>query len=264
MEAPSYPIDPFKVAPLFRPSTGNNIPRKIHYIWFGGSPLPDRMKARIEGWSRLMPRHEIIEWNEGNFDVTAHPWMERMHDEGRYAFASDYARLCILQQHGGLYLDTDVELKKDLSPFFTERCFWSFEFDSFLSTCIIGVVPGHPLLASLREQYDQLKDGVINNELVTKYFLRNYPEFKLDNSDQRVGGDIRILPKEYFIVPSFDKGKNFGVHHAENHWNEAPNGIGLGGLVRGIVGDVFFFKLVNLRMNWKSEFRAMDRARQRA
>ncbi len=210
-----------------------------------------------------MPGYEVVEWNESNIDLGSHPWMDRMHREGKFAFASDYARLQVLQAHGGVYLDTDVHMKKSFAPFMGESCLWSFEFDSFLSTAFIATTPGHPLIADLLSIYDTLSEGVVNNDLVTRHFLKRFPEFQLNNKDQRIGADVRVVPKEYFIVPSFDKKKNFSVHAANNHWKRPGRRVPVAGIVRALIGDVLFYKLVNLRMSWRSEYIALDRARHR-
>lgn len=261
-----------KTAPMFRdaPVQGSlssvvsaSIPKSIHYVWFGGKAMPEAMRETVAGWRRLMPDHKVIEWNESELDISGHPWMARMYAEGRYAFASDYARLLVLYKHGGIYLDTDVQLKKSLAPFMGEKCLWSFEFDSFLSTCVIATVPKHPLIGALLKEYDALAGPVVNNDVVTRFFLREFPEFRLNNKDQRVGTDIRVVPKEYFVVPSFDGRKNFAVHGASNQWKEGGRRLGMGRIVRALIGDVLFYKLVNLRMNWRSEYMAMDRARHR-
>lgn len=237
------------------------IPRTVHYVWFGGKPKSTAMQAVIDGWSRVMPECEVKEWNEDNFDITLHPWMKRMHEEGRYAFASDYARFMVLLEHGGLYLDTDVVMKKSFLPFFRERCFWSFEFDSFLSTAIIGAEPGHPLIASLLREYDKLTEPRVNNSIVTEYFLRNYPDFHLNNRDQMLPEGVHVFPKEYFVVPGFGTRKNFSTHEANNHWKPEKDGFRAGPMVRKVIGEVLFFKLVNLRMNMTSDYPRMDRAR---
>ena len=240
------------------------IPAKMHYIWFGGEARPASMERTIDGWRRLMPGFEVVEWDESNFDVGQHPWLKRMYDERRYAFASDYARLRILLDHGGVYLDTDVVMKKSIAPFFRERCFWSFEYDSFLSTCIIGSVPGHPLIADMIRMYDTLEDPVVNNTLVTQYFLDHFPEMHLNNREQVVAGDVRIFPKENFVIPSWDSRRNFSVHKANNHWKEGKRKSStVGRLVRGVVGEVLFYKLLNIHMNSRSDFQAKDRARAR-
>lgn len=239
------------------------VPKVLHYIWIGGKPLPTGLQANVDGWQRLMPDYRIVRWDEQNYDVHAHPWTARMYAEGRFAFASDHMRLKILHGQGGFYLDVDTKLRKRLDPFRKEQCLVSFEFDSFLSTGVIACRKGHPLLEEWMAKYDGMDGPVVSNDVITRLFLSRNPEFRLNNRDQVVGGDIRVLPKEYFAVPSFDRNKNFGVNQAANSWKEARKKNGPSRLVRTLVGDVLFFKLVNLRMSWGSEYLAMDRARRK-
>lgn len=65
------------------------IPKKIHYVWFGGKPKPPMILDTIESWRRVLPDYEIIGWTEKNYNIEADPWMKSMHDQGKYAFASD-------------------------------------------------------------------------------------------------------------------------------------------------------------------------------
>lgn len=240
------------------------IPAKLHYVWFGSAPLPADLQAGIDGWKRLMPEFEVVRWSEANMDVRAHPYLDRMHREGRYAFASDYARLLILLEHGGIYLDTDMQLKKSLARFTAEACFWSFEFDHFISTAVFGSRPGHPFIRRLLDAYDHLEEPVINNVLVTRSFIQEFPAFRLNNKDQVVGEDIRIFPKEYLVIPSFRKDRNYSVHRARNQWRADTRKLRWGPLARTVMGDVLFYKLVNLVMGWSSDFPAMEKARRGA
>ncbi len=242
-------------------STYKGIPPLIHYVWFGGEPHSAAMQKRITKWHDLMPDHAIIEWNESNLDIDSHPFMKRMLEAKQYAYASDVARLLVLRDHGGLYLDTDVRMKKSLAPFFDRRTLWSFEYDHFLSTAIMGSVAGHPLITALLAQYDEMVEPEVNNVIVTKHFIETYPKFRLNNKEQIIGGDIRILPKEYFILPSFRPGKNFSVHLADGQWRKKNGSMGIGTIARMILGDVLFFKLYNLQMGWRSDFPAMEKAR---
>lgn len=45
------------------------IPKKIHYCWFGGNKKSKLILECIKSWKRYFPDYEIIEWNEGNFDM---------------------------------------------------------------------------------------------------------------------------------------------------------------------------------------------------
>ena len=90
------------------------IPKVIHYCWFGGKPIPNDVKKCINSWKKKCGDYEIKCWNESNFDVNAHPFTKAAYEAKAWAFVSDYARLKVVYDHGGIYLDTDVELLKKL------------------------------------------------------------------------------------------------------------------------------------------------------
>ena len=103
------------------------IPKKIHYCWFGNNPLPESVQRCIESWKKYCPGYEIIEWNEGNYNINKIPFIEKAYKEKKYAFVSDYARLDIIYNEGGIYLDTDVELIKNIDPLLEHSCFLALE-----------------------------------------------------------------------------------------------------------------------------------------
>jgi mannosyltransferase OCH1-like enzyme len=105
------------------------IPKVIHYVWFGRGKKSPLIKHCIKRWRKVMPDYEIIEWNEDNFDVNMNTYCRQAYEKGKYAFAADYARLWILYNHGGIYMDTDVAAFKSLEPFLSHTCFLGFEND---------------------------------------------------------------------------------------------------------------------------------------
>ena len=231
------------------------IPKKIHYIWFGGRPKPPSVVATIDSWRHVLPDFEIIQWDETNVDVTLHPWMARMHGQGKFAFASDWARLYILQHQGGIYLDTDVEIKRPLNPFLEHTMFWGFEYDCYLATCIIGSRADQPVLAGLLKEYDAIGESIINNALVTRYFLREFADFRLNNQDQVLRGDLHIFGKEYFSVPSWDRRKNFSRHHGSNLWNDSQRRTSWPKtMLRRFLGEILYYKLISHKVCITTEF----------
>ena len=90
------------------------IPKVIHYCWFGNNPLPFEVKKCIDSWKKICPDYEIKRWDETNFDVYQNDFIKSAYGSKAWAFVSDYARLKIVYDEGGIYLDTDVELKKSL------------------------------------------------------------------------------------------------------------------------------------------------------
>ena len=91
------------------------IPKIIHYGWFGGKKKSRFILNCISSWKKHLPDYEIIEWNETNFDICAHPFACGAYKAGKYAFVSDYVRVYTIYHYGGIYFDTDIEVKKDFT-----------------------------------------------------------------------------------------------------------------------------------------------------
>lgn len=68
------------------------IPKKIHYCWFGGNPLPEDVKRYIESWKKYCPDYELIRWDESNYDVYKNIYVEQAYQNKKWAFLTDYAR----------------------------------------------------------------------------------------------------------------------------------------------------------------------------
>ena len=110
------------------------IPKIIHYCWFGRNPLPPLAEKCIASWKQYLPDYEIKEWNEDNFDVCMNPYIEEAYHLKKYAFVSDFARFDILYEHGGLYFDTDVEVIKSFDGLLDHNAFFGFENDDFVAS----------------------------------------------------------------------------------------------------------------------------------
>jgi len=87
------------------------IPHIIHYCWIGGAPLPLLAEECIASWKKHMPSWQIKRWDESNFDISAAPlYVRQAYEARKFAFVSDYVRLWVLEQYGGLYMDVDFEV----------------------------------------------------------------------------------------------------------------------------------------------------------
>lgn len=210
-----------------------SIPRTIHYCWFGGNPLPEKVKACIESWKRCCPDYKIVEWNEDNYDVVKIPYVRQAYEADKWAFVSDYARLDIVYQHGGIYLDTDVELLKSLDVLLEEKLVLAMEkYDQKINTGLgFAAEKGNMTLRRLMETYHgisfRMADGTLNlkgcPQYTTEYFLpRGYV---LEDKTQRVE-DALILASEYFCPMNYHTGmievtsKTMGIHWYEASWFE--------------------------------------------
>ncbi len=208
------------------------IPRIIHYFWFGRGVKPENVKKCIESWEKLCPDFEIKEWNEDNYDIHKHPYMEKAYEEKRWAFVSDYARLDVLFQYGGIYLDTDVEILKDLSPLCCYRGFMGFEEPGKVNDGQgFGFEPGMPVLGEMMACYDgdaafETVDGERHYAESPKLRTRVLLEHGLvaDGTRQQVDG-VEIFPSDYFCPLDYDTGRlsitgnTYSIHHFDSSWH---------------------------------------------
>lgn len=216
----------------FRQYTGKQqqIPKVIHYCWFGKKPIPERNRKYMESWKKYCPDYEIVEWNETNYDVYKNRYMGQAYDAGKYGYVPDYARIDILCEHGGIYLDTDVELIKNIDELLYLQAFTSFEeYPTVNFGGGSGSVKGLPILKSILDFRDNVpfvySDGSYNT--TTCGYFETVPlqkaGLKPDGSIQNING-LTVLPSEYFHPKSSVTGitevteNTHGVHQFSWSW----------------------------------------------
>lgn len=130
----------------------------------------------IESWKKTCPDFEIKEWNERNFPVEHFPFAHHMYQEKKWAFVADYARLHILYEHGGFYLDTDMLLLQSLSPLTTHTCVLGEEEPGIISAGMIAAVEHHPFIAQCKKFYDDNTQEVITIPRALSDVFKNYQD----------------------------------------------------------------------------------------
>lgn len=140
------------------------IEKKIHYCWFGNNKKSDLILRCMKSWKEYCPDCEIIEWNENNFDINSNTYVKEAYNSKRWAFVSDYVRLWAVYHYGGIYLDTDVELIKNIDFIFSNNCFFCKENDELFNTGLgFGAVAYNPIIKALLDDYEnihfKLKNG---------------------------------------------------------------------------------------------------------
>lgn len=178
------------------------IPKVIHYCWFGGNPIPDKYKKWMESWHKYCPDYEIVEWNESNYDVTKNAYMHEAYQCKKWGFVPDYARLDIIYNHGGIYLDTDVELVQNLDDLLYQDAYFGFEREENVNLGLgFGAVAKSNILLQMKEYYENhyfIKENgemdltaspVIQTDILQKTGLR------MDGEYQRFG-NVSIYPEK--------------------------------------------------------------------
>ncbi len=133
------------------------IPPVIHYCWYGRQPLPDKYREYIDGWKRMCPDYEVIEWNEDNTDVNETHYTSEAYEAGKYGFVSDYFRLKAVYEYGGIYFDTDVELVKNLDDLRYNDAFCGIEFPGRIALGLgFGARKHNHIVRRIMDYYDDV------------------------------------------------------------------------------------------------------------
>lgn len=204
------------------------IPRIIHYCWFGHGELSPLMKKCIRSWKKYCPDYEIVEWNEDNFDVNSVLWTKQAYEAKKYAFVSDYVRLKVLYEHGGVYMDTDVEVTRPIDQFLIHDAFSGFESENSVPTGIIASVAGQKVIERWLEYYCDrayLIDGKPCMDPNVMFMKDDLVEHGLIMNDslQNIDGMV-IYPQTYFCplsVVSIEQKiteNTYTLHHFTSTW----------------------------------------------
>lgn len=192
------------------------IPKIIHYCWFGTSKIPDEYLANIEEWKAMLPDWEIKEWSESNFiDTTG--YFTKAILNGNWANASNYSRLKVIEEYGGIYLDTDVKLIKSPDHLLQYRCFLGFEEGGaesrlfWVNNAVFGAERQHPFLHRCINELLTAFDGSepaneSSPKLVTAVLKKYYGLEKYGT--QLLADGIRLFSSEYFYPIPWYLAKN--------------------------------------------------------
>ena len=230
-----------------------SIPKVIYYCWFGNGKIPRLAEKCIESWKKYCPDYEIVCISEENFDIEQNRYAKEAYDAKKWAFVSDYARLKVLYDNGGIYFDTDVELIKPIDDLINENGYMGFDDNGVVSTGLgFACEKGNELVGHILRDYDNipflLPDGSYdltpcpdrNTKVMEKLGM------DLKNQNQLFMG-IKMLPEDYLCPVKYYTGKKkitkntYSIHHFCASWISKTSKRTL--FVKRIVGVKLYNKL---------------------
>lgn len=217
---------------------------KIHAVWLG-KKMPPLAHACLDDWTKMGFQYKL--WGESDDKIMA--WIESCtfakacYERGLYSFVSDYLRLKILQDEGGLYLDTDVTIRRDPFPLFSEKKFViGYENEEYLGTAAIYAEKDSAILAELIRFYE---GGIwqsplyIGPKIATDLILRG----KLFEKES-----CELLSASFFY-PYQQESLNFQcpeesylVHWFQHSWKRSPDMTFLKSKHLGIFGKIYVWQ----------------------
>ena len=207
-----------------------------------------------------MPDWEIKLWNTKNFDVHSVPFVEQAFIARKWAFAADYIRIYALYTEGGVYLDSDVFVRKNMDFVLNNRAFSAIEFfpepaekanaeglidadghkaDPSLKihgiqiqAAILGAEKGHPFFKDALDYYNHATfkvgaDGIPDEQEICPIVLAGIAEkygFRYLNHEQQLSEGFKLYSSDLFTPqPWMMKKEAVAVHCCSASWRHTQS-----------------------------------------
>lgn len=201
------------------------IPKVIHYCWFGKGKYKKEIRECIATWKKHLKDYKFILWNEENFSSEI-PFYKHAYQNEKWAYVSDYVRLKVLYEQGGIYLDTDMFFIKTLdSRFLQHSSFFGVENPNLISCGIIGAIPKNNFIGKCLNYYESMVDvektvfKLPITKIITNLFRKEYGFYNQFDKPLSFDG-IVIYPPDYFYPYPFNINKkldkNFENYATQN------------------------------------------------
>lgn len=198
------------------------IPKIIHYCWFGNGKLGFLNQECIDSWSKYAADYEFKRWDESNIDLD-NVFVQYCIQNKRWAFLSDYIRMKVLKDYGGIYLDVDVELVKPLDDLLRYQCFMAYEDEGRPTTGVVGGVVGH-------EFFRLAEEFVYARHVAGKTYMITPEVAKICLAE--CSSEVEVLSYESFypynpyakcherrqLMYSYVSDSTYGIHHWGKSW----------------------------------------------
>lgn len=231
------------------------IPKKIHYCWLSGDPLPSETKKFMATWRKVMPDYEVKLWSQDNFDVAHSPaYVREAIEKRKWAFAADYIRMYALYHEGGIYLDSDVKVLKRFDDFLHHSFFSSMEYhptqierdgamamldadghrikDGYVSgiqiqAAVMGAEAGTPFVGEVLDWYKDKhfiqEDGTMATTLLSPQIYARIAEkygYLYKDEDQELEGHMKIYRSEIFAGNKHEvTPASYAIHWCAHSWH---------------------------------------------
>lgn len=204
------------------------IPKVIHYVWVGGEK-PLAVRENIAAWHRLCPDYEIVEWNEHNYDMGKCAYLKEAYESGLYGYVPDYLRLDVVYEQGGIYLDTDIELLRNLDDLLYQDAFGCVDGTlTWNAGSGFGARPRMEILRVCRDYYQNRhfrnEDGTIDRRSCNshQYETLRARGYRITGEFSCLDG-MNIYPMifqgyNYLMNSEYVTDKTYWIHHGNLSW----------------------------------------------
>jgi len=237
-------------------------PRIIHQLWIGDRPVPEKYRQNQTDWREKNPEWEYRFWGNDRVEELISRqdrdirrlWVLLASDPYGTIKRADLARMLIIHEFGGVYLDMDLVPVNSLETLFSADRVYNRNLQRVrqmpdIPSADFRDVPSYSLILSFEHcAIDQIGHGVANGVLIADAGCKFFPIFINEQMDQHRGkvldfvgtwawtrfirryagqmkGNTLILPPHYFLWEThwYDgdpKDWTISKHPAENTWGD--------------------------------------------
>lgn len=216
--------------------TVGGIPRIIHRIWLGDdAPIPQLYNNFWKSWESKHPGWAMVTWTSSNLAdfVRLLPNNELLLHAESFAELSDVARVDILQEFGGLYVDTDFECIRSLEFTIQEALFvYGEEDEGVVCPSLFAATPSHPILRLLSQElrgWHAAHAGYLPNIRSGPHFWSRVITSVVASGSCESLGCLKLTPQMVYpyswrdlpLVSTKDWGPDvLAVHHWSQSWKK--------------------------------------------
>jgi hypothetical protein len=208
------------------------IPKIIHYCWLSDDSIPDDYKRCMATWRQKLPDYEFMLWDTKRFDINSVLWVSQAFEVKMYACASDYIRLYAVYEHGGIYLDMDMEIIKPFDELMGGSLMLAYEnhISRNIEAGCFGAEKGHPYIKKCMEFIEakplfnpKLQAKIFDLSLSERHEFINpliMPEIMKNTAEKFFAKDgFNFYTHDYFTAKNVMNGEievtenTFAIHH---------------------------------------------------
>lgn len=214
------------------------IPKIIHLCWLSGDPYPPKIAKCLNTWAKYLSDYEIALWDTKRFDLNSSVWVKQAFENKKYAFAADYIRFYALYHHGGIYLDSDVEVLGNFNEFLELPYFIGAEKAQTPEAAVIGAEKGCDWIKQCLDYYQNRafvkEDGSLDIRKLPEIMVEQIQKLKpmrvlsledsLNIRELDMQKEVLVLSDEFFSPKVFDSREveitpyTCAIHHYQNSW----------------------------------------------